>query len=336
MVSVFEPIALRSALLRGLIAAFGRLPSVFGIDGHFKAYSGKEPIDKGYNTKRRLVERGVADVLVHDEDGRIWLGLEVGAGESLHEHIGSSANQLRTELGEDEQIVMAFDRGGFSFEVLESLNRDGFGYVAWVPSSVSLPELSSIAPADDGVGEQQWQHSRLSEGHPARLLVQRDGKALLPVVTNLSDEVSAPDAIEMLRRVRGIQENDIKAARSFAHIDHLVDRGSARRAPDDRQVDNPVHQDLSRRHRKTRDTLKELERRSPISKQDQAVFNGELLMAELEQALVKHQPHERLAQGLAELQQHSLRFSDGRRPVSFRLSPRPTRDSLPSTTAPAE
>lgn len=47
-------------------------------------------------------------------------------------------------------------------------------------------------------------------------------------------------------------------------------------------------------------------------------------------------PHERLAQGLAELQQHSLRFSDGRRPVAFRLAQRPTRDSLPSVTASAD
>lgn len=428
LVAVFDPIALGTVLLRGLMAAVGQAPRVFGVDGHFKPYFGKEPVDKGWDTKRRLAHRGVADVLVHDEQGRIWLGFEVGASESLHEHVLSVAKQLRGELGRQAPVVLGFDRGGFSFEVLESLERDDFGYVAWVPASVSLPDLSSIAPADDGVGDQLWEHAKLSEGHRARLLVQRDGETLVPAVTNLPADVAADEALGMLRRVRGWQENDIKAARSFAHIDRLADRRGARRASDDRSVDNPVHRELSQRRRRTRETLKELERRSPVSKQERAVHNGASLIAELEEALMSHQlkgvsskvpryqlepeaqrawlktrnrsllqplkyalanarrwllsalglslapsdadwdvtavgrtlealirapgsvrfdrrqvvvtlelplpplPHERLARGLESLDSRGLLFSDGQRSIIFRLSPRPTHDSLPSAS----
>jgi hypothetical protein len=425
MLEGFDPITFGASLLRGLIAAFGKVPRVFGIDGHFKAYSGKEPIDKGWDTKRRLVQRGLADVLVHDDQGRIWSGFEVGAGDGLHQHVCSAARQLRKEVGEDQSVVMAFDRGGFCFDVLNALDSEGFGYVAWVPSSVTLPDLSVIAPLDEGVGEQLWAHPKLSSEHKARLLVQRDGDALLPAVTNLSGEMSATEAVSMLRRVRGWQENDIKAARSFAHIDRLVDRGRPRRGTDDRLVDNPIRVELRQQCQHVRDRLGELERCRLSSPQESAERAGQELLATFEQAVLKHrlsntpakvarfelepdaqrawlktsnrallqplkyllangrrwllsalgntlapsdascdstavgrtlaalirapgtvrfgrtvvtvtlelplppQPHERLARGLEELDELGLRFSDGRRPVIFRLAPRPTRDALP-------
>jgi hypothetical protein len=431
MLEGFDPIAFGASLLRGLIAAFGKVPRVFGIDGHFKAYSGKEPIDKGWDTKRRLAHRGLADVLIHDEQGRIWSGFEVGAGDGLHQHVCSAARQLRQEVGKEQPVVMAFDRGGFSFDVLNALDAEGFGYVAWVPSSVTFPDLSTIAPADDGVGEQLWEHPKLRTGHGARLLVQRDGDALLPAATNLSGEMSATEALLMLRRVRGWQENDIKAARAFAHIDRLVDRGSPRRAPDDRLVDNPTRGELRQKCQGVRDRLIELERCRLSSTQASAEQAGQELIATFEQAVLKHrlsntpakvarrelepdaqrawlktsnrallqplkytlangrrwllsalgdalapsdapcdstavgrtlaallrapgtvrfardvvtvtldlplpsQPHERLARGLAALDDRGLRFSDGRRRVVFRLAPRPTRDSLASASQPA-
>ncbi len=290
MVAAFDPVALLSQLLQGLIGAVGQLPRIFGVDGHFKPYFGKEPIDKGYDTKRRIAQRGLGNVLVHDEQGRIWLGVEVDPGAPLHEHLPSTARMLQAELGDQEQLVLGFDRGGWCFETFNELNEAGFGYVAWMPSTVKTPKLSTIAPADDdGVGELHFKHKSLSKGHCARLLVERDGKALVPAMTNLGAEVSADEALEMLRSVRGMQENDIKAQRAFAHIDRLVDRGGAERRGDDRLVDNPDHVALKQTRRKTRDRLEELGRRHPISRKDQAVFSGDQLLAGLEEALLSHQ-----------------------------------------------
>ena len=101
---------------------------------------------------------------------------------------------------------------------------------------------------------------------------------LLDLVADLPAEVAAPEALGMLRRVRGWQENDIKAARAFVHIDRLVDRGGARRAPDDRPVDNPKYRDLSNKRRDVRDRLEKLNHPPPASKHDEAVWNGELLV----------------------------------------------------------
>ena len=114
MVSRFDP-ALATALLRGLIRALGQVPRVCGIDGYFKGYFGPEPIDKGWDTKRRMAHRGIADVLIHDELSRIWLGAQVEADDRLGKHVFSSANQLRSSLGHNAPIMIAFNRGGFAF-----------------------------------------------------------------------------------------------------------------------------------------------------------------------------------------------------------------------------
>ena len=347
MVAAFNPVEWLAALLQGLIAAVGKVPKIFGVDGHFKPYFGKEPIDKGYNTKRRLAERGLSDVLIHDEQGRIWSGVEVGAGDRLSQH-------------------------------------------------------------------------------RARLLVQRDGDALLPALTNLTESVGAAEAMKMLRQVRGVQENDIKATRSFAHIDRLVDRGQARRAPDDRPVKNLVRAELVKKRRQARAQLKELSQSEPISAKDRARLAGKQFVAEAKEGILSHrirgmpakvprvelepeaerawlktknrsllqplkyllangrrwllsalgsalapsdhdwdqtttartlealirapgtvrfgtdevqvtldlplppQPHARLAQGLVDLDKYGLLFVDGRRRLMFRLAPRPTRQALPS------
>src|SRR5262249_50149813 len=83
-----------------------------------------------------------------------------------------------------------------------------------------------------------WGHGRLR--HRARLIVERDGDALIPMVSNLPTLVNAPEVVDGLHGERGVQENSFKAGRAFAHIDRLVDRGGASLAPDDRAVPNPA------------------------------------------------------------------------------------------------
>jgi hypothetical protein len=132
--------------------------------------------------------------------------------------------------------VLAFDRGGFDFEVLAAMAREGFWFLAWVPSTVTLQALGSIAPPDDGAGEALWEHACCT--HPTRLLVERDGAALLPATTNLPPWVDAAEAM-LLLRARGMEENGIKAAKGLVPIDRLDDRSAMGHRPDDRPVTNP-------------------------------------------------------------------------------------------------
>ncbi len=242
MGKVFDPSALSAELMRGVM--FARLPERLwiGADGHFKAYSGEAPIDKGWDAKRRIASKGLADVVLTDDRGWTWEVHPVGAGDALSQSLLTRARALRGVVGDARPIVLAFDRGGFDFDVLRELDLEGFGYVGYVPASVKLPELSTIAPLRGGVGETLWTHPRLH--HHARLVVERDGDALIPVVTNLTTLVDAVEVMNQLRAGRGAQENAFKAARAFVNIDALVDRGGARLSPDDRLVKNPARAEL--------------------------------------------------------------------------------------------
>ena len=271
---------------------------VWGIDGHFKAYAGDEPIDKGYNTKRRIAERGIATVRVMDLRGMTWSDLPVPAGDGLREHVLMAAEALRAadEIAQASRplaarslprpIVLAFDRGGFQFDVLNGMASQNDWYLTWVPSSVKLPDLAGIAPAKDGVGEQVWGHPSLT--HVARLLVERDGTALVPAATNLPPWVDTTEALRLLRAARGGEENGIKAARAFVPIDHLDDRGALHHRPDDRLAHNPARKELEALVRLLERAEKSLRREQPVPEErTRAEINLDLLVNEVHQLVAR-------------------------------------------------
>jgi hypothetical protein len=258
-----DVLALNAALIGGVMSARQPERLWFGLDGHFKAYAGEEPIDKGWDSKRRLASKGLADVSVTDAGGFTWATHPVAAGSGLSQHLVATARTLRSDLGTERPIVLSFDRGGFDFDALDALDREGFHYVGYVPASVKVPVLSAIAPVDNGAGETAWNHPRLH--HPARLIVDRDGTALIPAVTNLPTFVEAAFVMQELRLHRGAQENSFKAARSFVFIDRLVDRGGASHAPDDRLVPNPARAALKNDLHRIEERVVELADERPLS-----------------------------------------------------------------------
>lgn len=273
------------ALMRGLRRSLTKAPTVFGIDGHFKAYSGKAPIDKGWDSKRRLATKGLLDMVITDTQGRTWTVCGTPAGDSLSRHVLDGARALRQALGPAQDVVLAFDRGGFDFEVLNALAKEGFSYISWVPFSVNLPDLAQIAPSTDGLGQAQWMHTRLS--HPARLMVQRDGEDLVPATTNLPSTVASTTAMRMLRRARGMQENAFKAARVHAHIDRLSDRGGARIEPDTRLVEHPEHRKWYEQLEELTDKLGQLDACDARCTAPGATMSAEAVVTHLEHAVAK-------------------------------------------------
>lgn len=243
MIAGFDPVQWWVGWMLGLLRVHRPEVPVYGVDGHFKAYGGAEPIDKGYNTKRRIAERGLATVRLMDLHGYCWNDLPVAAGDHLHAHVLAAARALAEAqradpAWADRPVVLAFDRGGFDFDVLSAMATEGFWFLAWVPSTVTLPDLGTIAPVEDGIGEVPWNHQSCT--HPTRLIVERDGKALLPAATNLPPWIDAVEAMRLLRSARGMEENGIKAAKAFVPIDHLDDRGAEHHRPDDRPARNPA------------------------------------------------------------------------------------------------
>lgn len=284
MGSAFDAVQLGAGLIRGLLDARRPDRLWFGADGHFKAYAGDAPIDKGWDSKRRLATTGLMDVMITDEHGWTWHVGSTPAGDALSKHLLDRARTLRGVVGDTRPIVMAFDRGGFDFDVLDALDRDRFFYVGYVPASVTLPDLATIAPATGGVGQAPWKHPRLH--HHARLVVERDGDVFIPVVTNLPTVVDAVDVINGLRVQRGAQENSFKAARAFAHIDTLVDRGGFTMSPDDRLVRNPVREGLEKDLRRAKANLDDLKNERPSAERTEGILQHDIFWTDLECALL--------------------------------------------------
>jgi hypothetical protein len=288
MCPVLDPITLGKELMCGLMKAGAQTPLIFGVDGHVKPYAGKSPIDKGWDSKRRMAVKGVACVLTTDLAGMTWLSTDVPAGDSLSQHLLDHARQLRGVHGTARPIVLAFDRGGFDLDVLGELAREGFHYIGYLPSTVTAPDLATIALPSDGVNEVAWSHPRVA--HHARLLVERDADALVPAVTNLPTLIDAPTAMQLLRDARGTEENAIKAARAFAHIDRLVDRGGHRVAPDDRPIDNPERARLRAERRRVARRVADLDTERPVrGKRKPSDIDGDRVLAALEEDLVEHE-----------------------------------------------
>lgn len=283
LVERFDPIALGTGLIRGLRRAGGEEPLLFGIDGHFKEYSGDAPIDKGWNAHKRMATKGLAVVLTHDVRGMTWMSQLVSAGDALSQHVMTAARTLRKVRIDGSPIVMGFDRGGFCFETLNALAEEGFGYLAWVPGNTRMPPLAEVAPREDGVGATVWEHERL--GHRARLVVQRDGEALLPAATNLGEEIEPAEVLRMLRLVRGWNENAIKAARASTHIDRLTDRGVEREEADDRLVSHPERGGLRADKKRVDERLQDLDEQERLAGRRTRAIGEQRFVAELEEAL---------------------------------------------------
>ena len=284
MVEHFDPIALGTGLMQGLRRSGGELPLLFGIDGHFKEYTGAAPIDKGWNAHKRMATKGHAVMLVHDVRGTTWLSIPVAAGDAVSQHALPAARKLRQVHVKDAPIVMGFDRGGFCFDTLNALANEGFGYVAWVPASAKTPPLAIVAPPENGVGAVTWKHAHLE--HEARLVVQRDGQALLPAVTNLGPEIEPAEVLRMLRLVRGWNENSIKAARASTHIDRLSDRGVAHEQADDRLVTNPERRELREDKKRVDARLSELDEQERVAGKRTRAIGEQRFVVELEEALL--------------------------------------------------
>jgi hypothetical protein len=87
-----------------------RFWGLYFVDDHFVPYEGAKPVGKGYNTKRRHAQKGLADTLVTDYHGRAACFVS-GPPSGLTTTLPAALAQLRQVTG-DAKIMLGFDRGG--------------------------------------------------------------------------------------------------------------------------------------------------------------------------------------------------------------------------------
>lgn len=123
-------------------------PAVFYVDNHLRPYTGKHVVRKGWRMQDRRVLPGTSDYYVHDEDGCPVFRTSVPSHDSLTAWLPKLAAQLREALGDDEQIVLAFDRAGAHAELLAALRDARFDFVTYERAPYPALAATDFAPVE--------------------------------------------------------------------------------------------------------------------------------------------------------------------------------------------
>jgi hypothetical protein len=125
-----DPLGLQRAFAKATLAADPPESPLYYLDDHFVAYTGGQPVAKGWNTRRRHAEPGRDDTLVCDDRGRAVL-FSSGEPSGLSVTMLSVLDQLREVLGPNKKVMLGFDRGGSypkAFAACRAVNMDWLTY----------------------------------------------------------------------------------------------------------------------------------------------------------------------------------------------------------------
>lgn len=221
---------------------------VFYVDNHLRPYTGMRVVRRGWRMQDKRVRPGITDYYVHDEDGRPLFRVDVASHDSLTQWLGPIGSLLRRAAGDDERVLLAFDRAGAFPQSMSTLRDAGFELVTY--ERRPFPELAASAFADvarigddDEVRFTESQiNLRLGRGRVRRIAVREvDGRQvnLLAVST-----LPAARLIEIMRG-RWRQENAFKHGVERWGINQL-DRRKTEPYPPDTIVPNPARRRLDR------------------------------------------------------------------------------------------
>jgi hypothetical protein len=249
-----DPLRLQADLAAAMIAAEAPLLNLYFVDDHFVPYEGAKPVGKGYNTKRRHAQKGLADTVVTDYHGRAVCFVS-GPPSGLTKTLPAALTELRTVTGE-AKIMLGFDRGGAYASVFRHCRDAGVDWITYrrgkLVDTTAAPRrywrvdtagrAEHVTLADEMV--------TINDYGPARQLTLFEHDQ--PVLQVLTSDLTAP-AVALLAwlRCRWRIENVFKYLTAHHGIDWLCHYG-ADIAPDTTLIDNPAR-------KQARNTVKQAE-----------------------------------------------------------------------------
>ncbi len=232
-----------------------REPGVFYVDNHLRPYTGKHVIRKGWRMQDKRVRPGVSDYYVHDADGRPLFRIDVPSHDSLSTWMMAIVVQLRAVVGDDDRVLLAFDRGGAFPETMASLREAGCEFVTYERSPFpKLPKTAFTSEVTFGEGERAETlrfveaartNLKKGRGRVRRISVLGDEGRQLNILA--SSTLSAERLIAIMRG-RWCQENGFKHGNERWGINHLDARKVVAVDPDE-VMPNPARRrlDIARR-----------------------------------------------------------------------------------------
>jgi DNA-binding CsgD family transcriptional regulator len=237
-----DPLRLQADLAAAMIAAEAPLLGLYFVDDHFVPYEGAKPVGKGYNTKRRHAQKGLADTLVTDYHGRAVCFVS-GPPSGLTKTLPAALAELRKVTG-PAKIMLGFDRGGAYAQVFTHCRDHDVDWITYrrggLAATTAAPRrywrvdtagrAEHVTLADEMV--------TINDYGPARqLTLYEDNQPVLQVLT--SDLTAPAAALLAWLRCRWRIENVFKYLTAHHGIDWLCHYG-ADIGPDTALIDNPA------------------------------------------------------------------------------------------------
>ena len=237
-----DPLALQAKLAAAMVTADAPLLNLYFVDDHFVPYEGAKPVGKGYNTKRRHAQKGLADTLVTDYGGRA-VCFVTGAPSGLTKTLPAALAELRKVTGQGK-IMLGFDRGGSYASVFAHCRDAGVDWITYRRAPLA-PVTTEPRRYHLGRAEGPGECVMLAEetvsiegyGQARQLTLFENGQPTLQVLTS---DVTAPAAALLAwLRCRWRIENVFKYLTAHHGIDWLCHYG-ADTGPDTALIDNPA------------------------------------------------------------------------------------------------
>ena len=220
---------------------------VFYVDNHLRPYTGQEIVRRGWRMQDKRVRPGTSDYYVHDEDGRPVMRMASPSHASLTEWLLPIAYLLRRALGDEETILLAFDRAGAFPKQMATLRKGGVEFVTY--ERRPYPKLPDTAFTDEvELGDETLRlcdtrkNLGKGRGRVRRIAVKMPDGHQLNLLAN-----SKRAAVELLEVMRGRwrQENGFKHGVERWGINQLDGR-QVQAYPPDTIIPNPARRRLDR------------------------------------------------------------------------------------------
>ena len=257
-----DPLRLQTDLATAMINAEAPLLGLYFVDDHFVPYEGAKPVGKGYNTKRRTAQKGLADTLVTDYHGRAVCFVS-GPPSGLTKTLPAALTELRRVTG-DAKIMLGFDRGGSYAQVFAHCRAHGVDWITYrhgkLADTTAVPRrywrvdttgrTETVNLADE--------MTTIKDYGPARqLTLFEHDQPVLQVLT--SDLAAPPAALLAWLRCRWRIENVFKYLTAHHGMDWLC-HYEADTAPDTTPIDNPARKQARDAVKRAETTLADAQR----------------------------------------------------------------------------
>lgn len=251
-----DPLAVQRALAKAMLGADEHPAQLYFCDDHFVTYTGARSVAKGWNTKKRMAERGRDDTFVVDE---AWRAICFSSAEpkGLAVNLPPVIDQLLEICGE-RPIMVGFDRGGAFPKVFSALQERGVDWVTYRRAPLVIP---GVAPriswmevdrkrlvyrlADEVVGLAGY-------GDARQLSLYEHDKVVFQILT--SDTTTSGARLLRALRARWRIENAFKYAEEHQGI-HWLASYAMDDIPDDTVIDNPEREAARKRRTTAADAL---------------------------------------------------------------------------------